>query len=215
MTTLDHHLGGSRIEVPAVLSRVQRIAVRLAVGAVAVAFVATATVLPLWRAHLLAPQYPGGLHMKAYGDRVSGDVEEINSLNHYIGMRPFDPADIPEMALWPVGVAVAVAAVVVALWRRRGWIAGIAKAYLWLLPVAVLADIQLRLFQYGHDLDPGAALRIPEFTPWALGSTGVWNFTTRAYPGTGLLLLVAAAALVTFGPGVVDRLAGRRAAPAR
>jgi hypothetical protein len=209
MATLDHGLGGSHLPIAARLPRSAGAVVRVVIGAAAVALVAAAALFPLWRAHLVAPQYPGGLHMYAYGDRVTGDVEEIDLLNHYIGMRPFDPADVPEMALWPAAVAVAVAAAVVGTWRRRGWLHRLSVAYLWALPVGILADIQLRLHQYGTDLDPGAALRIPEFTPWVLGPTTVWNFSTRAYPGIGLLLLVAAALLVTAGPRLAERLFSR------
>jgi nitrous oxidase accessory protein NosD len=178
---------------------------RIVAAVIAGLLVALATTLPLWRSHLIAPQYPDGLHIYAYGHGMEGDVAEVDSLNHYIGMRPFDPADVPEMALWPVGVALAFAAIVVATVVRHRWVALAARAYLWVFPLFILADIQFRLYQYGHDLDPRAALRIPEFTPWVIGPTRVWNFTNVAYPGTGILCLLGAAAVVTFGPWLLRR----------
>jgi nitrous oxidase accessory protein len=174
--------------------------VRAVLGAVAVTLLAGGWLLPLWSATLHAPQYPGGLHMHAYGHQVTGDVGEIDSLNHYVGMRPFDPADVPEMQLWPAVLAVAVLAVIVALVGRPRWAAWLAKLYLWATPVGVLGAIQLRLHQYGHELDPLAALRLEPFTPWVVGPTKVWNFTTWARPGLGLVAILLAAAVVTFGP---------------
>lgn len=178
-------------------------------GALAGLFVAGAWFLPIWQATLRAPQYPGGLTMRAYGNKVTGDVGEIDNLNHYVGMRAFDPADVPEMGLWPLVLAVALLAVVVALVWRHGWAGRVARLYLWLTPLGVLADIQLRLHQYGQDLDPLAALRIDPFTPWVVGPTKVWNFTTWSWPGLGLVSLVLAAAVVTFGPRLALRWSQR------
>jgi hypothetical protein len=57
---------------------------------------------PYWGMVLQAPQYPGGLEMRVFVNRITGDedptldeVREIDGLNHYIGMRchwPFHPA---------------------------------------------------------------------------------------------------------------------------
>lgn len=177
----------------------------VALGLVALLLVAAGWSLPLWQATLLAPQYPGGLSMSAYGHQVTGDVEEIDTLNHYVGMRAFDPETVPEMGLWPLALAVAVVAVVVGLTRRRGVAGKLARLYLWGLPVGVLAMIQFRLHQYGTDLDPAAALRLDPFTPWVVGPTKVWNFTTWSRPGLGLVAIAVAAALVSFGPRLLVR----------
>jgi parallel beta-helix repeat protein len=183
---------------------------RIVLAVVAGTLVASSLFLPLWRAELVAPQYPQGLHLIAYGDRVAGDVDEVSTLNHYVGMRAFDPDDAPEMALWPFAVAGALAAVAVAALTRRRLPRRLGQLYLWLMPVGVLADIQFRLYQYGHDIADTAAFRIPEFTPLVVGPTKVLNFTTWSWPGTGLLALLAAAAVVTFGPRVARLVARRR-----
>ncbi len=175
------------------------------------ALVAGGWFLPLWRATLHAPQYPGGLTMEAYGRKVTGDVDEISSLNHYVGMRPFDLADFPEIALWPYAIAVAFVAVGLALLVRRRILRILGLVYLWGMPVGVLAVIQLRLHQYGRDLDPGAALRIEPFTPLVVGPTEVWNFMTWSWPGLGLVALLLAALLLTVAP----RLSAWRAQVAR
>jgi parallel beta-helix repeat protein len=181
-------------------------------GAVALALVSLGWFLPLWVATLYAPQYPGGLTMRAYGHDVTGDVDEISGLNHYVGMRPFDLADFPEIALWPFALAGAAVAVVLALLVGRPWLRRLGLVYLWGTPIGVLAVIQLRLYQYGQDLDPNAALRLDPFTPLVVGPTKVFNFTTWSWPGLGLVAIVLAAAVVTFGPWLARRVAARSTA---
>ena len=42
---------------------------------------------PMWRIELEAPQYPEGLVLQLHADKIGGDVDVINGLNHYIGMK--------------------------------------------------------------------------------------------------------------------------------
>lgn len=182
---------------------------RAALGILAAVLVTGAWFLPVWQATLHAPQYPGGLTMRAYGHQVTGDVAEIDTLNHYVGMRAFDPADVPEMQLWPLALGLALVAVAVGLVWRTSWPGRLARVYLWVTPPAVLAVIQFRLHQYGHDLEPLAALRLEPFTPWVVGPTKVWNFTTWSWPGLGLVSLLLAAAVVSFGPRWLHRRRSR------
>lgn len=176
--------------------------VRIALGVVAASLVVLAIGRPLWRAHLTAPQYPQGLELTVYGNRVEGDVAEITALNHYVGMRPYDIADFPETKLWVPTMLAAIAAVGVSGWFGRRWPGRLARLFLWGIPVGALLDIQWRLYQFGHDLDPGAALRIDEFTAKVIGPTHVVNFTTWAWPGNALLMIWAAAFLLSFGASV-------------
>jgi nitrous oxidase accessory protein len=184
---------------------------RLVFGGLAALLLLASLALPLWQAELQAPQYPGGLRMEASGGEVTGDVAEINLLNHYVGMRPFEEDDIPELGLWVPAVLLGIGLVGMATVARHRVVRVLAKAGLCAIPVGVLADIQWRLWQYGHDLNPEAALRIDEFTPWVVGRTKVWNFNTLALPGLGLVAAVAAALLVTAGPPVARRIRGRLA----
>jgi nitrous oxidase accessory protein NosD len=161
--------------------------------------------LPLWQATLYAPQYPGGLRTVAWGNDVGGDLNEINALNHYVGLGVFDPSDVPEMALWPLALVAAVLAALVAVLVARRWARRLSLVYLWALPLGVLAATQYRLHEFGQDVEPGAAFRMEPFTPWVVGKTTVWNFETWAWPGLGLAAIVVAAALVTFGPRLLQR----------
>ncbi|MBC7596377.1 MAG: hypothetical protein H7288_21030 [Kineosporiaceae bacterium] len=186
--------------------------VRIASGLAAITLLLVAAGLPIWRALFRAPQYPDGLGVSVYGNRVKGDLGEINELSHYIGMRPFNFnfADMPEMRLWPLVILVGMAAAVLAVATRRRWLRRVACAAVWLIPIGALADVQFRLWQVGHDLDATSPIRVDPFTPRVVGPTSLMNFTSWAYPGSALVLIAAAAAVVTWAPGVARRLAQRK-----
>ena len=57
--------------------------------------------VPVWSIYLIAPQYPEGLSMQIWLDKITGQVEIINGLNHYIGMKPLHQADFFEMKWMP------------------------------------------------------------------------------------------------------------------
>lgn len=151
--------------------------------------------LPIWSMNLKAPQYPDGLRMRAYGDRVEGDLREINILNHYVGMDEIEEVPAPEMALFPVGIGmVAVLALAAPLSR---WVLKLAILASVVFPVAILVDLQWWLHIFGHSLDPRAPLRFIEpFTPLVLGFSKVGNFETWAFVSWGYVTLGAAALLL-------------------
>lgn len=182
------------------------ILVRIASGLAAVASLAFAARLPIWKAQFHAPQYPDGLNVAAYGNRVEGDLGEIGELSHYIGMPAFNFVGMPEMRLWLAVILIAIVAAVVAVVTRRRWLRRLACAGLWLIPVGALADVQYRLWQIGHSLDPTSPIRVTPFTPKVIGPTTLMNFTVTGYPGMALVLIAVAAALVTSAPFVVRRL---------
>ncbi|HEX6202425.1 MAG TPA: nitrous oxide reductase family maturation protein NosD, partial [Thermoanaerobaculia bacterium] len=118
----------------------------------------------------------------------------------------------PEMALFrPAVLALVLLALTAPLhrWLRRLAILVIAGT-----PLVVLVDLQLWLHRFGNDLDPTAPLRTPPFTPWALGTSSIGQFTTTAWPGLGMLCLLAAAAVLAAG-GVFERRRRERAAAVR
>ena len=195
-------------------------AITLAVGVVAAILCVVAIPQTLWNAVLEAPQYhgDGALRLTAYGDRLVGDVCELNDLNHYIGMRRLGEPSIPcgsvalgrgdntvgriapEMVLWLPAAVVAAAAVLVIAASSRRWLRRLALLYAWGFPLGVLAMTQFRLYQFGHDLDPTAAFHPEPFTPWVLGPSIIYQFTVDARPGLGLVLVITAAAIATVMP---------------
>lgn len=160
---------------------------------------------PLWSVKLTAPQYPEGLGMKILAHTVRGatstDLDNINHLNRYIGMKAIEPDTIPELRFMPwIIVALSVTGIAVAALRRRAvlyaWIAGFAVACL-----AGLLDFWRWEYDYGHNLDPQAVLKIPgmSYQPPIIGARQLLNFRAVSIPAGGgvmlmLALLVAAAA---------------------
>ncbi len=155
---------------------------------------------PFWRMVLHAPQYPKGLTVHAYLNHLEGDVDEIDGLNHYIGMRKLDDAAKLERELSIMAVVAVSLLVLGAIFihnRRAGWLALPAL----LFPAGFLIDLHLWLAHFGNNLDPRAPLSssIKPFTPPVLGTGFVGQFSTVAYPDVGLILAFMASALILVG----------------
>lgn len=159
---------------------------------------------PYWGMILEAPQYPGGLKMRLFVNYITGDedtrldeVREIDSLNHYIGMKSmYDAAPIERAIAIPAMIAMIIGLGIVAFLRRR---------WLWLLalpavgfPLVYLADLGLWMRYYGQSLDPYAPLSssIQPFVPPVLGESVIGQFKTVAYVDTGWYMAAAASLLV-------------------
>lgn len=148
-------------------------------------------VRPLWHIGLIAPQYPEGLGMYIWVDQITGekpqDLDSINGLNHYIGMKTIVPESIPELRFMPVivGVLIGVGLLAAAVGRRSllyGW-----TALLLLLGAAGLADFYKWGYDYGHNLDPTAAIKVPGLTyqPPLIGAKQLLNFYATSWPAAG------------------------------
>lgn len=156
--------------------------------------------LPYWRMVLLAPQYPGGLEVEAYLDRLQGDVAEIDGLNHYIGMRPLGDAAQLERSLSTLAVAALALLVSGAIYLHNRKAAFLALPAV-LFPAIFLGDLYFWLRSFGTRLDPAAPLSssIEPFVPPVLGRGVVGQFSTVAMPGPGLAAACLASVLVVAG----------------
>lgn len=154
-------------------------------------------VFPLWRIDLEAPQYPEGIGMVIRVNTVAGvkpqDLNNINGLNHYIGMKAIEPDAIPELRVmpWLLG-ALTVTGLLVALWGRR-WALITWLSLLAAIGVLGLADFWLWGYDYGHNLDPHAIIQVPgmAYQPPLIGSKQLLNFTAYSWPDVGGMLLGA------------------------
>jgi copper chaperone NosL len=158
-------------------------------------------VTPLWRIVLHAPQYPEGLGLRIWVDRIAGatpnDLNSINGLNHYIGMRAIHPDDFPELRFmpWLLGGLIALG-LLVALVGRRG------PLYVWLQLIALgavagLADFYRWGYAYGHELDEHAAIKVPgmSYQPPVIGTKQLLNFHAASWPDIGAWIAVLALAI--------------------
>ncbi len=174
------------------LSIVSRILVAFASGALIVVFF-----LPAWRIDLFAPQYPEGLTMNIWINGISGDVDVINGLNHYIGMKHITPDMFPEFRFLPyvvtffmlLGIAVAITG------KRK-------ILFLYLLLTALggliaMYDFYQWGYDYGHNLDPKAPIQVPglSYQPPVLGHKRLLNFDAYSLPDVGGWVVIVAGSL--------------------
>src|SRR5688500_9322110 len=150
----------------------------------AAALVGLSAVLPLWTMTMRAPQYPKGLRLHAYGTGMTGDLHELNILNHYIGMPPVE-APAFETGLFPIGLAVLLVLCLLSPFHR--WLRRLAVAGTLATPLIILGDLQYRLYVFGHTLNPTAPIRLKPFTPLVIGSTKMGNFDSFAMISGGFV----------------------------
>lgn len=156
--------------------------------------------LPLWQIQLWAPQYPEGLNMKIWHNHLSGAFDIINGLNHYIGMREIKQEMFPEFQfLGPLMGAFIVLGLLMAWWgTRRALVVFISTTYL--LGLLALYDFYRWGYDYGHNLDDHAAIKVPgmAYQPPVLGYKNLLNFTAYSGPDQGGWIVVVVGVLATL-----------------
>jgi len=174
------------------LSILSRILVAFASGALVVVFF-----LPAWRIDLFAPQYPEGLTMNIWINGLSGDVDIINGLNHYIGMKHITVAMFPEFKFLPYVVGFfMLLGMIVAITGKRKFL------FIYLLltvigGVLAMYDFYSWGYDYGHNLDPTAPIQVPglSYQPPLLGHKRLLNFDAYSLPHVGGWVVIIAGAL--------------------
>lgn len=163
-------------------------------------FLLVSIFLPYWKMTLLAPQYPGGLEVQVYVNRLTGDVQEIDGLNHYIGMRPLGEAAQLERTVSMAAIAVLGLLVGSAVFIHTKWAALMALPAV-LMPYLFLADMYFWMRHFGLNLDPTAPLSsaIKPFVPPIWGEGLVGQFKTIASFQIGLWLAFLAGVLIVTG----------------
>ncbi len=162
-----------------------------------------AAFLPLWKIHFTAPQYPGGLHLYIYPYTIQGgnegqDLPEINTLNHYVGMRKLDPAEFADLDFIPfaLGALVLLTLRVAAIGDVRSLVdLAVLTSY---FGVFSLGRFVYMLYTYGHNLDPRAPIHMDAFMPPVIGTKLMGNFTVSSYPALGTLPLTIFGAVVVL-----------------
>jgi len=174
------------------LSISSRILVAFASGALVAVFF-----LPIWRIDLFAPQYPEGLTMYIWINNLTGQVDIINGLNHYIGMKHISVAMFPEFKFLPyiVGFFMLLGMIVAITGRRK-------LLFYYLILTAVggamaMFDFYKWGYNYGHNLDPNAPIQVPglSYQPPLFGHKRLLNFDAYSFPEVGGWIVIAAAFL--------------------
>lgn len=148
-------------------------------------------VFPMWKIILYAPQYPDGVEMHIWINKIGGEtpstLQNINILNHYVGMKFIEPDDIAELKYFPyIIMAMAALALLAAIVNKR-WFYLTWVVLMVALAVAGLYDFYLWEYDYGHNLDPKAPMKFDDasFQPPLIGKKIILNFTAVSLPHIG------------------------------
>src|SRR3974377_704337 len=138
---------------------------------VAVAVLALTFFFPLLAMSFTSNQYTDGLTLQIYSYKLEGgktpnrdDLREINSLNHYIGMRPLLESDFNEFNWVPLVIGflmiLALRAMVIVKSLNLVDVFVIFASF----GLFSLWSFYHRLYMYGHNLSPEASIKVQPFT---------------------------------------------------
>lgn len=165
---------------------------------IASAMLLLAVFMPAWRIELTAPQYPEGLVLQLYTHKIAGDVDVINGLNHYIGMKTLHTEDFVEFKILPyIIVFFGLFALAAIIASRKKILYALFLSFV-VFGVLAAVDFYRWNYDYGHNLDPNAAIRVPgmAYQPPLLGYKQLLNFGAYSIPDTGGWLMIAAGVLI-------------------
>ncbi len=160
--------------------------------------------LPIWYIGLDAPMYPEGLSLNIWLTRITGgeefDLNNINLLNHYVGMREIDHTMFPEFRFMPFVLGYMILGALVTFFFNRRFMALLGLANFFLVAGVGFYDFWRWEYDYGHNLKPGAPLSIPgmAYQPPLLGCKELLNFVSCSWPHAGGGLLLLAGALLAY-----------------
>ncbi len=170
---------------------------RIAVGLSALALV-SAYFVPLWQIIMWAPQYPEGLEMKIWINTLSGDVRTISALNHYIGMKTIEVSMFPEFSymIYLVGAIIGIGLLAAIINKRFMLLSYFATILL--AGVGALIDFYLWGYDYGHNLNPEAPIKIEgmSYQPPLIGTKVLLNFTAFSGPDIGGWIFIGVGVLL-------------------
>jgi len=181
----------------------------------AAVLLAASLLAPLWNLTMFAPQYPDGLRMDIYAHTLQGgrngqDVREINVLNHYIGMHDLSNEDFTEFKWMPF--ALGVLALIALRSAVHGTMASLVDSFVLFAYFGAFSlwSFAHKLFVYGHNLAPGAPVKVAPFTPPVFGYQQIANFEVYSYPRAGTYVLLAAGVALLLALGMAWRAGTRR-----
>ena len=165
---------------------------------VAALFLIPTYVAPLWNMTLYSNQFPDGLRLDIYSHKLEGtktplqdDLREINSLNHYIGMRPLIDEDFTEFKWIPfvIGGMILLALRAIVL-GKMSKLVDLFMLFTYFSGFSLWSFYD-KMYAYGHNLEPTAAIKVDPFTPPLFGHQTMANFEVYSYPGVASYFMVA------------------------
>lgn len=152
-------------------------------------------VFPLWQIRLQAPQYPEGLGLNIRINTVQSlhphNIQTINDLNHYIGMQAIRPDAVPALKIMPYAVILLVImGVLTVIISNRAMLISWLTVFMG-MALAGFADFYKWEYDYGHHLNPHAAIKVPgmSYQPPLIGGKQLLNIHATSIPGIGGIIL--------------------------
>lgn len=146
---------------------------------------------PIWKIGLSAPQYPEGIGLYIWVNKITGqnkfDMDNINRLNHYIGMKEIIPDEISELQKIPYLIALLILIGLVGILTNKRLFFVIWLIFFLLMAVVGMVDFYKWEYDYGHNLHPDAPIKVPGMTyqPPLIGTKKLLNITSKSYPAIG------------------------------
>lgn len=161
---------------------------------------------PLWNITLGAPQYPDPLGMNIHIDGIRDmnefDLQNIDGLNHYIGMRKLPkPEEMWEFSTFPLVIGgMVVLGVLIGI---LGYLEKVSYKWFlgWFVLMSILGilgmyDFNAWMVDYGTNLDPNAIMKLanPDGTPMSykpplFGNAKMLNFDVTSLPEKGAWMM--------------------------
>lgn len=157
-------------------------------------------ITPIWRIDLDAPQYPEGLALQIHANGIKGDVEIINGLNHYIGMKTLHNEDFLEFKVLPYIITFFAVAFLLAAFLNKRKIFNLVFILFVAFGIVAMYDFWRWEYNYGHNLNPNAAIVVPgmAYQPPLIGFKQLLNFGAYSFPDIGGWIFIAVGALALF-----------------
>jgi copper chaperone NosL len=160
--------------------------------------------VPIWFISLAAPQYPEGLGMKIWINKVAGstpyDLQNINLLNHYIGMHEIISESIPELLFMPYVLGYLIVGAFITFIYPKVYMVVVGILNFILLGIVGLSDFWRWEYNYGHNLNPDAPIIVPgmAYQPPLLGCKEMLNITACSFPSWGGIVLLCSLLVLVF-----------------
>jgi copper chaperone NosL len=155
---------------------------------------------PLWQIQLSAPQYPEGLVLLIFPNKLGGNVDIINGLNHYIGMKSLHAADFLEFTILPYIICFFSLLFITAGVIGKRKLTNLAFILFVCFGIIAMADFWKWEYNYGHTLNPDAAIIVPgmSYQPPLIGFKQLLNFGAYSIPDVGGWVFVCVGIILLF-----------------
>ena len=151
--------------------------------------------LPIWAVSLEAPNYPKkafpqGIPVYFHFDGFSGEVHEMNTINHYVGMDPMWVGGTFEREIG-IYALLFLSLLMILFMAYNNRLINMLMLIPASLPLLFIADYSYWLYWFGHNLHNWGAFKIKPFMPTVFGDGKIAQFTTHSYPTIGFYILLA------------------------